>query len=94
MLIHVAGDTYVMDTPGFGSLDLPQLTEGELWKCYDEFLPYEPYCRFQGCSHIHEPGCGIKQALAEGKIHKQRYGTYLNIYQELKEIRKYEGRKL
>ena len=94
MLIHVAGDTYIMDTPGFGSLDLPQFTADDLWKQYSEFLPYEPYCRFQGCSHIHEPDCGIKQAVEEGKIHRQRYETYISLYQELKELKKYEGKKL
>lgn len=94
VLIHIKEDTYIMDTPGFGSLNLPQLTAGGLWKCYDEFLLYEPECRFQGCSHIHEPGCGVKQALKNGDIHQQRYETYVSLYQELKEIRKYEGRKL
>lgn len=94
MLIRVCRDTYIMDTPGFGSFDLQQLTADKLWKCYAEFLPYEPFCRFGGCSHIHEPGCGVRQALAEGKIHSQRYGTYLSLYQELKEMQKYEGRKL
>lgn len=94
MLIRVEEDTYIMDTPGFGSLDLPQFTADDLWKYYEEFIPYEPLCRFKGCSHIHEPGCGVKQALAEGKIHPKRYQTYLSLYQELKEMKKYEGRKL
>ncbi|MBO5303073.1 MAG: ribosome small subunit-dependent GTPase A [Lachnospiraceae bacterium] len=93
-LIHIQGDTYIMDTPGFSSMDIPGLTPEELWRCYEEFAPFEPYCKFQGCSHIHEPSCGIKQALNEGKIHPTRYENYTLLYEELKEIKPYERRKL
>ncbi len=88
-LIHIEGNTYIMDTPGFSSLDVPGLMAEDLWKYYEEFLPYEQSCRFQGCSHIHEPDCGIKQALEEGKIHPKRYENYVSLYQELKEIKRY-----
>lgn len=91
-LIPVEPDAYIMDTPGFGSLNIPGLLAEDLWKYYEEFLPYEPDCRFKGCSHINEPDCGIKQALAEGKIHEKRYENYVSIYQELKENEKYEWR--
>ena len=67
-LIHIEGNTYIMDTPGFSSLNIPGLSAEDLWKYYEEFLPYEENCRFQGCSHIHEPDCGIKAALKEGRI--------------------------
>ena len=50
---------------------------------------YEDECRFQGCSHTHEPDCGVKKALEEGKISKIRYDNYVNIYTELKEKRKW-----
>lgn len=93
-LIHMEGDSYIMDTPGFGSLDVLGLAADDLWKYYGEFEPFEPYCRFQGCSHIHEPDCGVRQALGEGKIHRGRYETYVSIYQELKEMEKREWRKL
>lgn len=88
-LIHIEGNTYIMDTPGFSSLDIPGLLAEDLWQYYEEFLPFEQNCRFQGCSHIHEPDCGIKQALEEGKIHPKRYENYVNLYQELKEIKRY-----
>lgn len=88
-LVHIKGNTYIMDTPGFSSLDIPGLLPEDLWKYYEEFLPYEPYCKFQGCSHIHEPSCGIKQALEDGKIHPNRYENYVSLYQELKEIKRY-----
>ena len=56
---------------------------------YPEFAAYEPYCRFQGCSHISEPDCGVKQALADGKISELRYGNYKLLYEELKSVKKY-----
>ncbi len=85
MLIHMEGNTYIMDTPGFGSLDVLGISAEELWRHYREFLPYEPSCRFQGCSHIHEPDCGVKQALWDGNIHPMRYENYVSLYRELKE---------
>lgn len=92
-LVHIEGNTYIMDTPGFSSLDIPGLNLEDLWQYYEEFIPYEPYCRFQGCSHVNEPDCGVKQALEEGEIHPLRYENYVNLYEELKEIKKYEWRK-
>ena len=56
-------------------------------------LPCEPDCRFKGCSHVNEPECGIKQAVEEGKIHRQRYDNYVSLYQELKEKEKFDRRK-
>ena len=88
-LIHIEGNTYIMDTPGFSSLNIPGLSAEDLWKYYEEFLPYEENCRFQGCSHIHEPDCGIKAALKKGRIHPNRYENYVSLYGELKENRRY-----
>lgn len=87
-LIHIQGNTYIMDTPGFTSLyvDIP---EEELRDYFYEFAPYEQKCRFQGCSHIHEPDCGVKEALNRGEIPAGRYESYVSIYQELKEIKRY-----
>lgn len=87
-LIHIEGNSYIMDTPGFSSLYLPQMEKEELQQYYAEFAAYEPYCRFQGCSHISEPDCGVKQALAEGRISKLRYENYVQLYGELKEQEK------
>lgn len=92
-LISIESNTYLMDTPGFGSLDMSGLLAADLWKYFEEFLPYESSCRFHGCSHIHEPDCGIKQALLEGMIHPKRYESYVSIYSELKKQEKLEWRK-
>lgn len=88
-LIQLKGDGYIMDTPGFSSLYLPEMEKEELQDCYPEFAVFEPYCRFQGCSHISEPDCGVKEALSEGKIHPVRYENYCQLYGELKDRKKY-----
>lgn len=88
-LIRLKGDGYIMDTPGFSSLYLPEIEKEELQDYYPEFTAYEPYCRFQGCSHLSEPDCGVKEALSEGKIHPVRYENYCQLYGELKDRKKY-----
>lgn len=88
-LFAVEADTYIMDTPGFTSLYIEGMEKEELKEFYPEFLPYEPYCRFGGCVHLSEPVCGVKEALAEGKISPIRYENYKLLYEELKERKKY-----
>ena len=88
-IIPLGDDAYIVDTPGFSSMDVPGFEKEDLWTCYPEFVEYEPYCKFQGCSHISEPSCGVKDALEEGKISKIRYDNYVLLYEELKQIRKY-----
>lgn len=88
-LLHMGGHTYIVDTPGFSSLYLMGFEKEELKGYFREFTAYEPFCRFQGCSHIHEPDCGVKTALAEGKISAVRYEDYKMLYEELKSVKKY-----
>ncbi len=88
-LLMIAEHTYIMDTPGFSSLYLEGLEKEELKDFYPEFAEYEQSCRFQGCVHIHEPECGVKSALSEGKISWERYESYVGLYEELKEKRRY-----
>ena len=88
-LIWIEDNTYIMDTPGFSSLYTNEFEKEELKYYFTEFSGYEGQCRFLGCDHVHEPGCAVKQALDEGKIHPVRYANYLEMYNELKEKRRY-----
>lgn len=88
-LIHLHGDTFVLDTPGFSSLFVDMFEEDEIRGYFNEFSKYEESCRFQGCSHTHEPDCGVKKAVEDGKISKIRYENYVDIYKEIKEKRKW-----
>lgn len=87
-LICVEEDTYVMDTPGFSSLFVDMFEREEVKDYFYEFREYDDYCRFQGCMHLSEPDCGVKEALAEGKISKERYDSYQVIYEEVKNRKK------
>ena len=88
-IIPVSHDTYINDTPGFSSMDVPGFEKEDLWTCYPEFVRHEPYCRFIGCSHINEPDCGVKAAVEDGEISPVRYENYKLLYEELKNRHKY-----
>ena len=82
-------NTFICDTPGFSSIYLPEMEKEELGIYFPEIAEYEPFCRFQGRAHIHEPGCGVKEALEEKKISPIRYDNYKLLYEELKDKRRY-----
>ncbi len=82
-LIELDKDTFIIDTPGFSSLDIPELKPEELADCYREFDDYKNNCFYNGCSHTHEPDCGVSGAVKDGLIDKIRYESYVTIYEEL-----------
>lgn len=88
-LLAIEEDTYILDTPGFSSLELFDLEKGELSDFYPEFAPYEKYCRFGDCSHLTEPVCGVREAVEKGQISRMRYENYRLLYEELKNRKKY-----
>ena len=88
-LIVLEEGSYIMDTPGFGSLYVGDMEKEELKYCFPEFSAYEGKCRFNGCSHTHEPGCAVREAVEEGKIHRMRYEDYTFLYRELQEKKRY-----
>ena len=88
-LFPIDEDSYIMDTPGFSSLYVNDFEKEELKYYFPEFAPYEGTCRFQGCDHIHEPDCAVKAALEQGLIHEVRYKNYVEMYEELKNKRRY-----
>lgn len=88
-LIYMEEQTYLLDTPGFSSLYLKDIEKEELQDFYPEFDHYLGQCRFQGCAHINEPDCAVKEALVEGKISGSRYENYKLLYDELKSQKKY-----
>lgn len=75
---------YVADTPGFSQLDFIVFQAEQLGNCFREFKPYVANCKFRNCTHIHEPGCQVKIALANGQIVHSRYSHYRLFYEEMK----------
>ena len=91
-LYHLA-DGFLVDTPGFSSLDLEQVEpiyKEELADCFREFADYIDECRFTGCAHYKEPGCGVRRAVDEGKIARSRYDSYVTMYEAVKDIKEWE----
>lgn len=91
-LYHMA-DGFIVDTPGFSSLDMEQvepIDKQDLAYCFREFADYEGTCRFTGCAHYKEPGCSVRQAVAEGKISQSRYDSYVAMYEAVKDKREWE----
>lgn len=82
-LLYLGDDTYIMDTPGFSSLFVPKCDPVELYSLFPEFIEPEKHCRFGGCVHYKEPGCGVKEAVEKGQIAASRYENYLQIYSEM-----------
>ena len=88
-LICVSEGTYIVDTPGFSSIELYGMEKEALQDYFPDFAPWEPECRFAGCAHVKERDCGVKRAMERGEISTSRYENYCQLYEELKGRRKY-----
>jgi ribosome biogenesis GTPase len=83
-LIPLKEDGFVIDTPGFSSVDLPNIKDVmELSYLFPEF-DLDERCRFNDCIHVNEPGCAVKNAVEDGTISKKRYEFFLRCYEKLK----------
>ena len=76
-------NSYIADTPGFSTFEINEIPKEDLSHYFVEFVPYLDKCEFQGCSHIKEENCGVKEALNSGKISLQRYENYVKIYKRV-----------
>lgn len=88
-VFYVEENTYLLDTPGFSSLFVDQILPEELRYYFPEFRHYEGSCRYNGCVHIHEPSCFVKEAVAQEKIALHRYENYKLFYEELRNKKRY-----
>lgn len=82
-------DGYIVDTPGFSTLDVTFIDKDDLRYCFPDFEEYNNECKYRGCLHHKEPGCAVKEAVEEGKINKYRYEFYIRTLEEILKGRKY-----
>ena len=82
-LFELPGGGFVADTPGLKALALWDIAAEELDGYFPEFRERIAECQFSDCSHIHEPGCAIQEAVKAGKISALRFKNYSQIYEEL-----------
>ena len=81
---------YIVDTPGFSTLDMSFIDKEDLKYCFPEFEEYNHMCRFTGCMHYKEPDCAVKNAVEEKVINKHRYDFYIRTLEEILSGRKYK----
>lgn len=74
---------FLVDTPGFSSLDISFIEKEELKNYFPEFHHYEDECRFSNCMHYKEPNCSIKNAVESGEINRERYDFYIKTLEEI-----------
>ena len=83
-LIQITEKSYIVDSPGFTSLYLTHIPSEKLQYHFREFLPFVHACYYNGCVHINEPDCAVKEQIGKA-IHPMRYERYVTIYHERKE---------
>jgi ribosome biogenesis GTPase / thiamine phosphate phosphatase len=81
-LIELEAGGFVVDTPGLRQFELWGVVPGELEAYFVEFRPFIPHCRFPDCSHTHEHGCAVKDAVYWGQIHPGRFESYRKLYHQ------------
>jgi ribosome biogenesis GTPase len=81
-LIDLKAGGFVVDTPGLRQFELWGTVPGEVEAHFIEFRPYIPHCHFPDCSHTHESGCAVKDAVYWGQIHAGRYESYRKLYEK------------
>jgi ribosome biogenesis GTPase len=79
ILFQIGPETFVADTPGIRALALQGVAPEDLPECFPEFRPYLGNCFYADCTHLHEPGCAIKEALDNGEISQARYESYASL---------------
>lgn len=81
-MYRLSGGGYIIDTPGLRGFGLVNLEKEEIYKYFPEMLRCSDNCRFVPCTHTHEPGCAVKQAVDEGIVSPERYNSYLGMLEE------------
>lgn len=76
---------FVVDTPGLREIGFWGLPAESLDECFPELRPYLNECRFGDCAHISEPGCAVREAVAEGAVSRARYESFLKLREEVRE---------
>lgn len=95
-LYKLSNGGYIADTPGFSTFETQKydiIMKDELADCFPEFREYEGKCRFQDCSHTKEKGCAVLEAVENGIISSSRHNSYMEMYEEAKQIKEWEIRR-
>jgi ribosome biogenesis GTPase len=80
-LLPLQGGGYVVDTPGIRQFQLWDVIPAEVAGYYRDLRPYVNLCRFPDCTHTHEEGCAVKNAVADGWLDERRYESYCHLFE-------------
>lgn len=84
-MMKVENDTYIIDTPGIREIDPFGIKKQDVGHFFREFSEFIPECKFNTCTHNHEPGCAVVEAVRTGKVSEIRYDSYLRILDTIEE---------
>ena len=94
-LFRMPSGGYIADTPGFSSFDTNRydiIFKDDLADCFREFAEFSDECRFPDCSHTSEKGCAVIEAVKAGRIAESRHRSYLEMYEQAKQLKEWEYR--
>ena len=84
-LFAVPQGGYLIDTPGFSLLEFEMMNPDSLKSYYKPYVAREEKCRFQGCNHLKEPDCAVREAIRAGELSEEKHSRYEVLYNEIKE---------
>lgn len=89
-IFDIGHNILLADTCGFSILEIENINPDELSTYFTDFDEFACNCKFKGCNHIGEPQCAVKQAVADGRLSKERYDRYIHLYEEI--LKKWRSR--
>ncbi|MBI9010281.1 MAG: ribosome small subunit-dependent GTPase A [Tenericutes bacterium] len=85
--IYEFGSGFIADTPGFSKLEFEDFESDQLKYYYPDFFKFSEKCKFNECTHVHEPKCEVRRLVETGEIPRFRYDNYVTIFNEIKAIK-------
>ncbi|TNE70847.1 ribosome small subunit-dependent GTPase A [bacterium] len=87
-LVPISNGGFIVDTPGIREFGIAEIDANELDLVFPDFNPHRENCKFYNCTHKHEPGCKVRDAVEQGAIYQSRYKSYLSMLNEVEEKEK------
>ena len=84
-MFSVDGDGYIIDTPGIKGFGTFDMEEEEIGHYFPEIFKVSADCKYGNCTHRHEPGCAVREAVEKHLISESRYTSYLNMLEDKEE---------
>ena len=81
-MLNISSGGRIIDTPGISGFGTVDIEKNELYHFFPEIFKSAAGCQFHNCTHYHEPGCAVQQAVVKGEISEMRYGNYLSMFEE------------